>query len=278
MKRSNRLVALTKYFIENPRVHVQLPYFSKEYEASKSSISEDLDIVDEMFKYEGIGYLQRLTGTAGGVRYIPYLSLEKSRKITQDLCEKLTDPDRLLPGGYLYMSDMLGDPNLVDKVGHIFASAFAEKEIDVVMTIATKGIPLAYAVASYLNVPVVIVRRDPMIIEGSSVSINYVSASSKKVQTMVLTKQSLAEGANVCIIDDFMKAGGTINGIKSLLKEFNANVKAIGVLAEAEDEEDERVVKDYTSLIQLTRFDMKRNKIEISQGNFAKHFKDDKSE
>lgn len=268
MKRSNRLVALTNYFIENPRVHVQLPFFSKRYNASKSSISEDLDIVDEMFNYEGIGYLQRLSGAAGGVRYIPYLSEEKRDMFINDLCKKLEDPNRLLPGGYLYMSDILGDPNMIRTIGHIFASSFSKLKIDVVMTIATKGIPLAYAVASHLNVPVVIVRRDPKVIEGSSVSINYVSASSKKVQTMVLTKQSLQEGANVCIVDDFMKAGGTINGMKSLLHEFNANVKAIGVLAEADDEEDERLVKDYTSLVKINSFNMREKKIEVGVGNF----------
>src|SRR5699024_11283465 len=80
---------------------------------------------------------------------------------------------------------------------------------------------LAYAVASFLNVPVVIVRRDPKVTEGSSVSINYVSGSSQRIQTMVLPRRSLQEGANVCIIDDFMKAGGTITGMKSLLEEFD---------------------------------------------------------
>lgn len=270
MKRSNRLVALTNFFLENPHNHVQLPYFSKAYNASKSSISEDLDIIDEMFKHEGIGYLQRLSGAAGGVKYIPSLSSNNSEAFINDLCQQLEDPERLLPGGYLYMSDILGDPLSVRNIGRIFASLFSDLKIDVVMTIATKGIPLAYAVASFLNVPVVIVRRDPKVIEGSSVSINYVSASSRKVQTMVLTKQSLAEGANVCIIDDFMKAGGTISGMESLLKEFNANVKAIGVLAEADDEEDERVVNDYTSLIKITDFNMKEKKVEIRPGNFIK--------
>lgn len=268
MKRSNRLVALTNYFLNNPRVHVQLPYFSKEYNASKSSISEDLDIIDEMFKNEDVGYLQRLSGAAGGIRYIPYLSHKRSSPFIDELCEKLEDPSRLLPGGYLYMSDILGDPNMVREIGHLFATAFSELEIEVVMTIATKGIPLAYAVASFLNVPVVIVRRDPKVIEGSSVSINYVSASSKRVQTMVLTKQSIKEGAKVCIIDDFMKAGGTINGMKSLLREFNAKVKAIGVLAEADDEE-ARVVKDYTSLVKITSDNMEKEKIKIHPGNFT---------
>ena len=62
------------------------------------------------------------------------------------------------------------------------------------MTVATKGIPLAYAVASHLNVPVVIVRRDSKVTEGPTVSINYVSGSTKRIQTMVLSKRSIAEG------------------------------------------------------------------------------------
>src|SRR5699024_12124861 len=74
------------------------------------------------------------------------------------------------------------------------------------------------------------------------VSINHVSGSSRKIQTMVLPKRSLTEGSNVCIIDDFMKAGGTINGMISLLQEFEADVKAIGVLAEADDRSEERRV------------------------------------
>lgn len=167
------------------------------------------------------------------------------------------------------MSDILGDPKQVREIGRAFASMFSHLTIDVIATVATKGIPLAYATASFLNVPVVIARRDPKVTEGSSVSINYVSGSSRKIQTMVLPRRSLQEGAHVCIIDDFMKAGGTINGMMSLLKEFAAEVTAIGVLAEADDEEDERVVNHYTSLVKITNVDMSKKKIDVLPGNFA---------
>ncbi|WP_042147515.1 pur operon repressor [Paucisalibacillus sp. EB02] len=268
MKRSGRLVALTNFFLENPRIHKNLPSFSDKYNAAKASISEDLDIIDELLREEGIGYLKRIAGSAGGVMYIPESSREKGIEFVDQLCDRLKDPDRILPGGYLYMSDILGEPSTVREIGRIFASNFSNLEIDVVVTVATKGIPLAYAVASFLNVPVVIVRRDPKVTEGSSVSINYVSGSSRKIQTMVLPKRSFEEGSNVCIIDDFMKAGGTINGMVSLLKEFNANVKAIGVLAEADDEEEERIVDDYTSLVKISDVDIKENFISVQRGNF----------
>ncbi|WP_156289987.1 pur operon repressor [Oceanobacillus salinisoli] len=269
MKRSNRLVILTDYFMENPRKHIQLPFFVELCDTTKSSISEDLDIIDNVFKSQGLGYLERTTGAGGGVKYIPEVSAEKSLDFVESLRQKLEDPSRILPGGYLYMSDILGNPKLVREIGRVFASRFSKLNIDTVVTVATKGIPLAYAVASFLNVPVVIVRRDPKVTEGSSVSINYVSGSSRKIQTMVLPKRSLQDGSNVCIIDDFMKAGGTINGMISLLAEFNADVKAIGVLAEADDEEEERIVTDYTSLVKISNVDLSHKNIEVQTGNFA---------
>ncbi|WP_186575704.1 pur operon repressor [Aquibacillus kalidii] len=268
MKRSDRLVAMTNYLIEHPMELVSLPFFSSTYDAAKSSISEDLAIINKMFQSEGIGFLESFSGASGGVKYIPKHSKKRSEEFVEQLCKQLEDPERILPGGYLFMSDLLGEPNTVRNIGRLFATEFSDLDIDVVVTVATKGIPLAYAVASFLHVPVVIVRRDPKVTEGSTVSINYVSGSSRKIQTMVLSKRSLQEGAKVCIIDDFMKAGGTINGITNLLKEFNAHVAAIGVLAEAEDEEEERVVNDYTSLVQIKNVDMKTKQIEVVKGNF----------
>ncbi|MCM3398013.1 pur operon repressor [Oceanobacillus profundus] len=269
MKRSNRLVVLTDFFLENPRKHIQLPYFVRLCDTTKSSISEDLDIIHAVFQSQGMGYLQRSTGAGGGVKYIPEYSQENNMQFIEELRKKLEDPSRILPGGYLYMSDLLGDPQTVREIGRVFASKFSKMDIDVIVTVATKGIPLAYAVASFLNVPVVIARRDPKVTEGSSVSINYVSGSSRKIQTMVLPKRSLEEGANVCIIDDFMKAGGTITGMINLLSEFDAHVQAIGVLAEADDEEEERIVDHYTSLVKISNVDMRHHTIEIQAGNFV---------
>lgn len=268
MKRSNRLVAMTNFLLENPRTIKNLSYFAEKYQSAKSSISEDLDIVNDVFKQRGIGSIERIPGSAGGARYIPKLSYENGLDFINDLCEQLEDPTRILPGNYLYMSDLLGDVKTVREIGRIFASEFSNRHIDVVVTVETKGIPLAYAVASFLSVPVIIARRNPKVTEGSSVSINYVSGSSRKIQSMVLPKRSLKEGSNVCIIDDFMKAGGTITGIVDLLKEFNANVKAIGVLAEADDEEDDRVVEDYVSLIKISDVNMKKESIQAQPGTY----------
>jgi purine operon repressor len=268
-RRSERLIDMTNFLLDHPRQLVSLTLFAERYDSAKSSISEDLAIVKETFEQRGIGTLQTVPGAAGGVKFIVKVSEEEVKNFIDELCSVIADPERLLPGGYLYLTDILGNPSIVQRAGRMIASQYAEAQIDVVMTVATKGIPLAYAVASQLNVPVVIVRRDSKVTEGPTVSINYVSGSAKRIQTMLLSKRSLSQGSRVLIVDDFMKAGGTINGMISLLEEFEASVSGIAVLVEAEKIE-ERLVDDYLSLVQLSDVDVKEKRINVKEGNYFK--------
>ncbi|MDM5196827.1 pur operon repressor [Fictibacillus enclensis] len=267
LKRSGRMVDLTTYLLQHPHQLIPLSYFVERYQSAKSSISEDLAIIKENFEYQGIGSIITVAGAAGGVKYIPSISKEEASGIIHEIIDMLEDPERLLPGGYLYLTDIIGNPNLVNQVGRLFSSVFSHQKIDAVMTVATKGIPLAYAVASQLNVPVVIVRSNSRVTEGSTVSINYVSGSTKRIQTMALARRSIQKGANVLIIDDFMKAGGTIRGMISLIKEFQAEVAGIGVLVEAQDGA-ERLVDDYVSLTRLASVNEKEQRIEVEEGNY----------
>ena len=267
LKRSARLVEMTQYLLNRPHTLISLTAFADRYQSAKSSISEDLAIIKEVFEDEGIGELHTHAGAAGGVKYTPKIRHDAAISIIQSVCRQLEQPERVLPGGYLFMTDMLGQPDLLSELGRMFATAFANRDIDVIMTVETKGIPLAYATAACLNLPVVIDRRDNKVTEGSAVSINYVSGSNKRIQTMVLSKRSLAEGSKVLIIDDFMKAGGTVNGMISMLEEFRAHVAGIAVLVEAE-RADERLVDDYLSLIRLSDVDVKGKKINVTEGNY----------
>ncbi len=269
LKRSARLVELTQYLLNRPHTLIPLTTFADRYGAAKSSISEDLAIIKEVFEDEGMGDLQTFAGATGGVRFIPKMTKKQALLFAEDLCAQLEQRDRILPGGYLYMSDLLGEPSLMNEAGKIFATAFADKEIDCVMTVETKGIPLAYATGAQLNLPVVLVRRDHQVTEGSAVSINYVSGSHKSIHTMSLSRRALKEKSKVLIVDDFMKAGGTIQGMVDLLAEFNAEVAGVGVLVESGAvETEERLLHDYVSLAKLTAVDFKTKQILVSPGNY----------
>ena len=148
----------------------------------------------------------------------------------------------------------------------MIASAYEDKKIDAVMTVATKGVPIAQTVANYLNVPFVIVRRDSKITEGSTVSINYVSGSSSRVEKMELSKRTLPSGSNVLIVDDFLKAGGTINGMRSLIQEFDSTTA--GAVVFCESGVSNHNVSDYSSIIKITEIDTESQKIKAVLGNF----------
>ncbi|WP_135555181.1 pur operon repressor [Paenibacillus cymbidii] len=267
LKRSARLVEMTQYLLFRPHSLIPLTTFADRYHSAKSSISEDLAIIKEVFEEEGLGELLTLAGAAGGVKFIPKVPRAASLQIITKLCRQLEQPERILPGEYLYMSDILGQPAVLNEIGKMFASAFSGRDIDVVMTVETKGIPLAYATASFLNLPVVIVRRDSRVTEGSAVSINYVSGSNKRIQTMSLARRALKEESRVLIIDDFMRAGGTIHGMMDLLKEFRATVKGVGVFVES-GEVQEHLVEDYISLARLSGVDSKNRQINVHPGNY----------
>lgn len=272
VKRSERLIDITYYLLENPHTLVPLTYFSKKFKSAKSSISEDLAIVKRTFSDRGLGVLETLPGAAGGVRYIPKMKKEDVAAFINELVEELDNSERLLPGGYVYLSDMLGRPDWLRKIGRVIASKYMDQKVDAVMTVATKGVPIAQAVATYLNVPFVIVRRDSKVTEGSTVSINYVSgSSSQRVEKMELSRRSLDRGSRVVIVDDFLKGGGTVNGMKSLIEEFDAELIGATVIAE-NIYQGTRSVDHYTALLKVEAVNVEKRTVQVVPGNFSQEF------
>lgn len=267
VRRSERLIDMTHYLLDHPHELISLTFFAKRYASAKSSISEDLAIIKKTFKERGTGLLNTIPGAAGGVIFVPMISKEEAKEYILALSERLSEQDRLLPGGYVYLSDLLGEPELLRQVGRIIASKYLGEKIDAVMTVATKGVPIAQAVSSYLNVPFVIVRRDSKITEGSTVSVNYVSGSSERIEKMELSKRSLKRGSRVLVVDDFMKGGGTIHGMQGLIEEFEAELVGITVFAEAKFR-GERAVKDYTSLLFVEDVNTQTKTISVVPGNY----------
>ena len=215
MRRSKRIVAITKILTDNPEQLLSLNRFTEQFGAAKSTISEDLAIIKEVFKREKMGKIETVPGAAGGVRFIPWKGEAAVKQTINSICEQLSDADRILPGGYVYMTDLIFNPELMSEVGEIFATQFSDLGAEQVITMETKGIPIALMTARALNLPLVSIRRDSRVTEGSVVSINYVTGSSQTIETMSLARRALPEGSRVILIDDFLKAGGTARGIRN---------------------------------------------------------------
>ena len=266
LRRSERMVVISNYLINHPYELTSLNTFAEKYESAKSSISEDIVIIKRAFEEIEIGTIETITGAGGGVIFSPSISDTEAKTIVQGLCDQLSESNRILPGGYIYLSDLLSTPSILNNIGRIIAKSFKDQQIDAVMTVATKGVPLANAVANVLNVPFVIVRRDLKITEGSTVSVNYVSGSSgDRIEKMFLSKRSLKAGSRVLIVDDLHKGGGTITGMISLLSEFDSELAGVAVFAD--NAQANRDYLDYKSLLKVTNIDVKANTIDVEIGN-----------
>lgn len=223
MKRSERISYITKTLVDHPNKIFSLRYFSEQCGASKSSVSEDIDILRKSFQKLELGNIETIVGASGGVRFRPELSDGMIRDSLLDILEKLREPRREILGEYIFYGDILYQPDTLQDIAMAMHKLFADKKIDGVMTIETKGVPIAIALSRLLNVPTIVARKTNRVSEGNTISVHYKSNTKNTVQSMYVTKGAIPKGAQILIVDDYMKAGGTIIGMKSLIHENEAH-------------------------------------------------------
>ena len=249
-KRTERIGAIVKILSDNPNKIFTLSYFTSKFNSAKSTISEDLIVVKNVFEKLELGQVITISGAAGGVKYIPKTSKAENEEFLLNLCEEIKDPSRILSGGFLYLIDLIYDPRIASKIGKIFASNIDYSQADYVVTMETKGIPMALMTAKAMNLPLVIIRKDTKVSEGPTLSMTYVSGNSSKVESMSLPRKAVKPGSKVILIDDFMRGGGTIKGMIELMNEFGAEVIGKGVFISTNNPI-KKMVDNYISLIQI---------------------------
>ena len=262
VRRVERMVAMTKLLVDSPQKLIPLSYFCDFFCMAKSTVSEDLTCVRQSMEHFQLGTLESIAGVAGGVRFIPHRKGPQAKDILQEVHHRLTESDRIIPGGFIYMSDILYDWHVMTRLGEIIMTRFVDRKPDYILTVETKGIPLAVMVARAFNKPLVIARRDSKVTEGSAISINYVTGSSGRIQTMTLTKRAIPANSRVLIVDDFMKAGGTAKGMTELVGEMNGIVVGTGVLV-ATAIPDPKLIDDYEALFTFHGIDERTKEIHI---------------
>ncbi|ADU50216.1 purine operon repressor, PurR [Thermaerobacter marianensis DSM 12885] len=262
LKRSERIAALVKLLADRPGHLWSLSQFAERFATAKSTISDDLALIKAVLDQEGLGTIRTYPGVAGGVSYEPRMTEAAAWQLAEELAAQLRDPQRILPGGFLYMTDLLFTPFWVERLGALFATRFRAEEPDLVATVETKGIPLALMTARALGRPLVLLRRDSRVTEGPSVSITYVSGSSQRIANMSVPRRAVPQGARVLLVDDFMKGGGTARGMMDLMREVGARVVGLGVVI-ATAEPARKLVEDYFAVAVLEGVDTVRRQVRI---------------
>ena len=245
IKRNERIGAMARILTAAPNHIFTLGRFCGMFEAAKSTVSEDVELLRKVFAQFDLGQIETVTGAAGGVRFVPRLSQASALAYVQELCGVLSDPGRVLPGNFLYIQDLLSQPDTLEVLGAIMAGPYFAAAPDFVLTVETKGIPFALMVARALGVQLVIARRDHKAFEGSVVTINYISGSGGEMKTMSLAKRAVQKAL---IVDDFTKDGGTVRGMVELMQEFDVTTVGVGVMVERRREGAPRIYEDIRSL------------------------------
>ena len=274
LSRKERICCISAILTGSPNKLYSLSYFGEMFGSAKSTLSEDVSIMKDAFAKMDMGEIDVVIGAGGGVRFHPSADGASMRNIMEEIRSELEKPSRILPGGFIYTADIMLTPKYVDMMAKTLWNAFKKTSPDFIITVETKGIPLAMAVARLFGVRLVVARRENKLTEGSVVTLNYLSGASKRLQTMSLSKRAAHEGQKALVIDDFLAGGGTVKAVFELMKEFTVTVVGCGVAIATETPKLKKI-DNYKSIFTLEEVDEEAEKVSVSVSLIQKNDKEE---
>ncbi|MDR1581480.1 MAG: pur operon repressor [Synergistaceae bacterium] len=249
-KRTQRLIRVASRMLLRPSRQMSLTETAAGFGVSKTLVSDDIEIISEALKSEGVGSIVTDRGRSGGAYFIPSPSKEFRLEKLRELAAMLSVPERMLPGELVYYTDLLFDPDWASFLGFTMASLFDGKKPTVVLTSEVKGIPVAFFTSYALGVPLAVCRFRNRPSDGPAVGVHF-PIGNGEVRTMYLGTRFISSSSRVLIVDDFMRGGSTAAGMLLMAREFDATVVGVGVFISWRDDKT-RAVTDYRSLLELS--------------------------
>ena len=125
------------------------------------------------------------------------------------------------------------DPALMLEIGKEFAQHFAAQGITKIMTIESSGIAPALTTAIAMNIPMVILKKQPSKVLNQDLYHTEVTSFTKGTSyELTLSMHQVDENDHILIIDDFLANGEAATGALRLIRKAHATVAGIGVLIE----------------------------------------------
>lgn len=125
------------------------------------------------------------------------------------------------------------DPELMKNIVNEFAEHFKGQGITKVATIESSGIAPALMTALALNVPMLILKKQPSKILNQDLYQTVVTSYTKGTSyELTLSKNFISENDHVLIIDDFLANGEAATGAIRLIRKAHATIAGVGILIE----------------------------------------------
>ena len=150
--------------------------------------------------------------------------------------------DKILSEGIAVNADILKvdsfinhqvDPVLMAEMGKEFAEHFKGQGITKVATIESSGIAPAIMTAAALNVPLLILKKQPSKVLNSDLYQTQVTSFTKGTSyELTLSQKFASEKDHVLIIDDFLANGEAATGAIRLLRKAHATIAGLGIVIE----------------------------------------------
>ncbi len=118
-------------------------------------------------------------------------------------------------------------------MGKEIADLYEGQGINKIITIETSGVPIAFAAAQFMNVPVVFAKKN----KSGNISDNLYSSrvesfTRKNVYDAVVSKDFLNKGDKVLVIDDFLAKGNALNGLIDIINQAEAELAGCAIAIE----------------------------------------------
>ena len=125
------------------------------------------------------------------------------------------------------------NPSITNELARYFVDQFKDTRIDKVLTLETSGIPIAYAVASILNVNMVFAKKSKSKIVDEDVYSEEVRSFTRgTVSTVTVSKKYILPNENILVVDDFLAKGNAIMGLYEIIDTADANCAGAAVAIE----------------------------------------------
>jgi len=137
------------------------------------------------------------------------------------------------------------DPQLTMEMGREFSRRFAESKITKVITVESSGIPVAFATALVLDVPLVFARRKKTLIADPDVYSERVPSFTKGIVTdIMVSKQFLTPEDHVLFIDDIIANGDAARGLLKIIEKSGATLTGLGIVLEKSFQAGARTIRE----------------------------------